>query len=79
MTRAINEKFYIYMENWQDLIAAIYQQAIEDIALKPDKHPDYVTAKTFIKKNPFGLEVNFDQLIKFTEKKYNTDKRRFKK
>lgn len=72
------QKLRLFDENWQNLLVAIYQQAVEDMALKPDRNPDFITAKLFIKNNPFGLECDFDKLIEFTKQKYDKDRRRLK-
>lgn len=50
-------------ENYNDLLAAIYKQAIEDIVYnKGSAHA--ADAKIFLKRNPYGLAVDFDGIIK---------------
>ena len=49
-------------ENYYDLLAAIYKQAIEDATYA--RGADAASAKMFLKKNPFGLQADFDGIIK---------------
>lgn len=49
-------------ENYNELLAAIYKQAIEDAAFACGA--DAASAKMFLKQNPFGLQADFDGIIK---------------
>lgn len=50
-----------FMDNYNDLLAAIYKQAIDDAMYKGGAYA--ADAKTFLKKNPYGLAVDFDGII----------------
>lgn len=49
-------------ENYYELLAAIYKQAIEDALFAMGE--DAASAKMFLKQNPFGLQADFDGIIK---------------
>lgn len=49
-------------ENYNDLLVAIYKQAIEDAAFA--RGADAADAKIFLMKNPYGLQADFDGIIK---------------
>lgn len=48
-------------ENYNDLLVAIYKQAIEDVAFGGGN--DAANAKIFLQKNPYGLTADFDGII----------------
>lgn len=47
--------------NYNDLLAAIYKQAIFDVFEQNAYESD---ARLFLKKNPYGLNADFDGIIK---------------
>ena len=47
--------------NYNDLLAAIYKQAIFDVFQRNAYESD---ARLFLKKNPYGLNADFDGIIK---------------
>ena len=49
-------------ENYNNLLVAIYKQAIEDAVFA--RGADAANAKIFLQKNPYGLNVDFDSIIK---------------
>lgn len=49
-------------QNYYDLLVAIYKQAIEDAVFA--RGADAANAKIFLQKNPYGLNVDFDGIIK---------------
>ena len=50
-----------FKDNYNDLIVAIYKQAIDDIIHKGGEYA--ADARLFLKKNPYGLCVDFDDII----------------
>ena len=47
---------------WQNFMVAIYARCIDDLVEGASQH-DQVTAKAFLKLNPYGLDCDFDYII----------------
>lgn len=58
-------------DNYNELLAAIYKQAIEDIIYKGGVYE--ADARVFLKKNPYGLNVDFDGIINKLRGKENEE------